>query len=134
VEVYEFVVPGPPVSAQANDRVSGRRWQERVRFEAIAVAPARPPFVRPDVHLTLVHLCEDGRVDLDNVLKPVQDRLEKMFYPNDRLISDVDAHRRSFHDQIDVSGFSPVLRAAYGAGNECVYIRLEAGRRLEELL
>lgn len=134
MDVYEFVVPGPPVSARANDRVSHRGWRQRVRFAAIAVAPARPPFVRPDVRLTLVHLCDDKRIDLDNVLKPLQDGLETMFYPNDRLISDVDVHRRSFRDEIDVSGFSPLLRAAFGAGQECVYVRLEAGRRLEELL
>lgn len=136
VETYEFVVPGPPVSAQANDRAARRNWQRAIQFAAMPVVPRQPPFMQPNVRLTVVFLTHGIRMDLDNLIKPIQDGLQGMFYPNDRLISDVDGHRRSFSDLTtsDVGRLPALLQRVYNAGDECVYIRLEAGRQLEELL
>jgi hypothetical protein len=73
VEVYEFMVPGRPVSVHGKSRVLLRRWREEVKVAAIRNSPAIPPFTMPTVRLTIVFFCGGSMIDTDNIIKPIQD-------------------------------------------------------------
>jgi hypothetical protein len=134
VPSYEFVVPGRPVSVQGRSRAARRDWTEKVQVAAIRNSPATPPFFEPGVRLTLVHLCLLGPIDADNIIKPIQDALEGIFYPDDRVITDVDSHRRMMKERGLVARLPPILLAAWMAGRECVYVRVQTSIPLEAYL
>ena len=121
------------MSAQTNHRAARRRWQQRVQHAAIQSGPKILPFFDSNVHLTLVHLVDETELDVDNIIKPIQDGLELMFYFDDIAVTDVDIHRRPFSG-LETSAFPPLLQQALDAREECVYVRIESDRRLEDLL
>lgn len=87
---FEFVVAGPPVSAQARDRRRLAAWKRTVRSAAVASWPKRRRPVEDAVRLTVVYY-HDGvtiRLDNDNLVKPIQDALNGIAYADDRLITD----------------------------------------------
>lgn len=53
-----------------------------------------------DLQLTLVYICDDAPVDVDNIIKPIQDAMVGVIYEDDVQISDVDSHRRYLSDTI----------------------------------
>ena len=120
---------------QANDRAAHRRWVEQVKVEAIRNSPVLPPFWNPGVRLTLVHLFDRTCVDVDNLIKPVQDALEGVFYPDDSVVTDVDSHRRMLKDEPkDAARIPPLLLNAWTEALECVYVRVEDADLLEVYL
>ncbi len=134
MESYEFVIPGRPVSVRANDRAAHRLWVEHVKDEATLHAPVVPVFWEPTVRLTIVFFCEPELIDVDNVIPPIQNALEPLFYPDDRLVCDVECHRRTWDDDVDPDRLPCLLREHWRERRQCVYVRVEETRKLEELL
>jgi len=46
----------------------------------------------------------------------------------------LECHRRTRDDKLDVKRLPPLLQTQWLAHEQCVYVRLEPTRRLEELL
>ncbi|HET7232721.1 MAG TPA: RusA family crossover junction endodeoxyribonuclease [Longimicrobium sp.] len=134
MEAYDFLVPGPPVSTQTKDREARRRWKERVQAAAVRATPHIPVFWDPGVRLTIVHLHREKLFDVDNLIKPIQDGLELTFYVDDVVVTDVDSHRRALDAKPDAASLPELLRWAWGAGEECVYVRVQYGVPLEAML
>lgn len=86
-----------------------------------------PPASAAAFQLTLVYLCNASPVDIDNIIKPIQDALETVVYPADELITDVDSHRRLFTDSFDLTNLPPLLIQGIALQQECVYVRVQAG-------
>jgi hypothetical protein len=129
---FEFVVPGRPVSTQERDRGKYQAWKRLVRSHAELMYLKPPAGVR--LRLTVVFLCGRGPIDVDNVLKPIQDALTGWAYRNDVQVTDLDGHRRPLHEKLDFERLPPRLADAWRMREECVYIRGEEARSLEVYL
>lgn len=93
------------------------------------------PFTRFDAYLTIVFVSEErSRIDVDNVIKPIQDAFTGFYYGDDEMVSDVSVHRRRWEDEVADEGLPRLLRAAWEDRIDCVYVRLETTRNLRELL
>lgn len=123
VTIFEFLIPRRPVSLQAKRL---QAWKAYVRTEASHIWTARPSDAAA-FQLTLVYLCNTNPVDIDNIIKPIQDALETIVYPIDELITDVDSHRRLFTDPFDLTNLPPLLIRGVALQQECVYVRVQAG-------
>jgi crossover junction endodeoxyribonuclease RusA len=73
--LLEFVVLGPPVSHQTNDRSNLRAWQNSVRIEAAKVW-TQPPLTGK-LKLVVINFHEGDKppLDDDNMVKPIRDAL-----------------------------------------------------------
>jgi len=123
------------MSVHTKDTVARKAWIERVRIAAIIASPGVPPFLQTNVRLTIVFLSDDQqRLDVDNVIKPIQDALTLVFYGDDDVVSDVDAHRRTWTDPSNEDLLPELLKAPWKEQRECVYVRVEETQPLEQLL
>jgi hypothetical protein len=133
MEAYEFLVPGSPVSVHERDRKAYRAFKDRVFVEGAKVWPGYLPFASSHARLTIIFLCEeDGHMDVDNVIKPIQDALEVLYYPDDEMVSDVDAHRRVL-GKLDPALLPHLMQRSAREGRECVYVRIQSALSTEIL-
>ena len=123
VTIFELLLPRRPVSLQAKRL---QPWKTYVRAEAARVWTTAPSDAEA-FRLTLVYLCNTSPVDIDNIIKPIQDALETVVYPADELITDVDSHRRLFTEPFDLTSLPTLLIRGIAQQQECVYVRVQAG-------
>ncbi|HEX8243814.1 MAG TPA: RusA family crossover junction endodeoxyribonuclease [Longimicrobium sp.] len=132
MHTFEFVIPGPPVSVHARNRRAYRAWKESVLIEALRNSPAALDF---DARLTIVFVSTvRSPIDVDNVIKPIQDALAGVFYGDDEMVSDVEAHRRTWADEVGDESLPHLLQAAWKARVDCVYVRIQRIGKLGEML
>jgi crossover junction endodeoxyribonuclease RusA len=124
---FEFIVPGPPVSHQAKNRVRLEEWRNAVRGAAQQVWPPEDVPVRETLRITVFyyHDGDNVRLDNDNMLKPIQDALIGLVYEDDRFITDVTVRKTNLNGNFQVRGLSPVLAAGFRLDAEFLYVRLE---------
>lgn len=77
-----------------------------------------------NLKFTLVYLCESDPADINNIIKPIQDSLNGLVYPDDSAVIDVDGHMRYLSDPIDMTNLPELLQIALVKGTECVYVRV----------
>lgn len=132
--LIEFIVPGRPLSLQTKRRQSFHAWKDAVRAEAAKAWAGRPVIVEGGLSLTLVYLCRAESLDVDNIIKPIQDALEGTVLFNDILVTDVDSHRRLVPGRFNLKRVPPLLANALVSARDCVYVRLEEAIALEDSL
>jgi crossover junction endodeoxyribonuclease RusA len=130
---FEFIIPKRPVSLQTRKRNSLAYWKNYVWAEA-AKTWQGVLGTGIDIHLTLIYLCDTDPVDIDNIIKPIQDSLIGLVYGDDALVTDISAHRRPFSGTFDLSKCSNLLIQAILSGDECVYVRVQSAKALEDYL
>jgi crossover junction endodeoxyribonuclease RusA len=121
---FEFLIRSRPVSQQTRRRERLHEWEEFVRREAsrywtLAHMPADSP-----VCITLVYLYDEVALDVDNVIKPIQDALVGLAFPDDSLITDAIIRRRQLRGRFDLSGVPSVLIEGFEYGGEFVYVHV----------
>jgi crossover junction endodeoxyribonuclease RusA len=135
---FEFVVIGRPISHQSNNRVLLRQWQENVRVAAEAMWPAEQPPVTQTCLLIVVYFFGrlPANLDNDNLLKPIQDALNKLVYEDDRQVTDTSVRRTSIEVQFRFrSGRnSALLMETIRSQTEFIYVRVEDAPSHEDLL
>jgi len=129
----ELVVVGRPVSQQARRRERLREWKDRVRTAALRDWASTRTELPGKVALTLFHLYRDAALDIDNIIKPVQDSLVGLAFDDDRQVSDLVVRARPLGTTFRVERFSAVLAAAIDSGKELIYVRVEAAPAAEVL-
>jgi Holliday junction resolvase RusA-like endonuclease len=132
--LLEFTVLGPPVSHQTKDRANLRAWKDKVL--AAASKPWRSsPVLTKKLHCTIMNFHEGhvASLDDDNMVKPIRDALNGHVYRDDSQIS----HSETVHFCIDaplrIRGASSILLAAFCAGEEFVYFRLDSAPEVIQL-
>jgi len=132
--LIEFIIPKRPVSLQTRNRQNLQAWKEYVKNLATSnwKNPAIPDGT--DLQLTLVYICDDAPVDVDNIIKPIQDAMVGVIYEDDVQISDVDSHRRYLSDTIVITDLPQILADAVNIGNEAVYVKVSNAGNLEGYL
>ena len=129
----EFLIPRGPVSSQGSPK-GKNELKTVVRAEAQKAWTGSSPIKDANLQLTLIYLCRDNPPDTDNIIKPFQDALNKLVYEDDRLVSDVESHRRFLSEPIDMTNLPLLLRKGVIIGKECVYVKVSESQPLEKYL
>jgi len=133
--LFEFLIPKRPVSLQTRNRKNLQAWKQFVEAHARKNWTNLP--VTNNLQLTLVYLCDNDPVDVDNIIKPIQDSLVGLIYDDDLLITDVESHRRPLNDIFDMTNmkkYPTLLVEGILLGKECVYVRISHAKLLEDYL
>jgi crossover junction endodeoxyribonuclease RusA len=132
--MFEFVIPQRPVSVQTRRRERLAAWKALVRGHAEAQWQDAHQAVIGTAAVTLVYLYEEAALDVDNIIKPIQDALVGLAYVDDTIITDVTARRRQLSGHFDLTNVPTVLADAVAGGRESVYVRISPAPPQEELL
>jgi len=130
---FDFLIRKRPVSLQTKKRENLQKWKRSVQAEAEKTWTGSI-FSGTDLHLTLIYLYNSDPVDTDNIIKPIQDALIGIVYDDDLLIADVDSHRRSLSGTFDLTRCPMPLVQGIISGLECVYVRVDESKPLEDYL
>ena len=135
MDVHEFLVPGKPASVHERDRKAYRAYQDSVFIAGARVWPGNLPFVQDYAKMTIIVLCaEKGQPDVDNVIKPIMDALEPLYYATDAMISHVEARRVNWPEhRVEDVRLPDLLKSSWIEGRECVYVRLEPASKPEHV-
>ena len=75
----------------------------------------------------------EAALDIDNIVKPIQDALIGVALDDDSQISDLVVRRRPLSTTFALERLTPTLASAVDTGDECIYVRIEAAPAAEEL-
>jgi crossover junction endodeoxyribonuclease RusA len=103
-------------------------WQHRVSAVAAAAWPRRRKPIEVAVELRITHYGERQSIDMDNLIKPIQDALQGIAYVDDRQVRDVTGNWRDIDGRYPLRYISPHLSAAFSDGREFVHVRLWLAR------
>lgn len=131
---FECLIPKRPVSLQTKSRKNLQSWKNYIGTEAKKIWGDMPPIEDAALRVTIVYLCDDSPVDVDNIIKPIQDALVDIIFQDDLLVSDVDSHRRFLNEPINLVGLPPLLQEGVIHGKECIYIKVSTAEYLENYL
>jgi hypothetical protein len=123
--LLEFVVPGPPVSHQTNDKNNLKAWQKTVRSAAAKVWTNPPLTGKLKFVLINFHEGEKPSLDDDNMVKPIRDALNQLVYEDDRQIRHSETIQVSIDAPVKIRKGSKVLLDAFWRGAEFLYVRIE---------
>ena len=112
----EVSIPDPELRANDYPHQLSGGMRQRV---AIARALATEP-----IALKLLYLYDEAALDVDNILKPIQDALIGVLFEDDSVITDVEIRRRWRRTTFTVNAVSPILAAGLELGREFVYVAL----------
>lgn len=127
--LLELLLPRRPLSHQSSSSEHKQAWRDFIYGRALAQWK-QTPITAGALKFTLVYLCEAHPIDINNIIKPVQDALNALVYADDSLITDITGHLRYLADPIDIVDLPPVLAEAVIGGVECVYVRISAAQEL----
>jgi Holliday junction resolvase RusA-like endonuclease len=135
--VFEYVVPGTPVSAQPQSRNRERkdpklpRWREKIRAAIQDAIQQRTGLRGYELHIDpmriqIVWFTDDlsGRPDLDNIAKPFLDGLIGLVVHDDLLFHEVHLRKVELNHQFEPEP-NLVFDAKAGSLTEFVYVRVE---------
>lgn len=91
---FEFIVDGPPVSQQTRRRERLREWKLEVRREAEKYWISGQKIATGAVMLQLTYFYDSIEMDVDNIVKPIQDAIIGLAYIDDNQITDVLVRKR----------------------------------------
>jgi len=133
---FEFVVAGPPVSAQARDRRRLAAWKRTVKSAAVASWPKQQKPVTEPTRLTVCYYHDRIaiRLDNDNLVKPIQDALIGVVYMDDRLITDTTLRKTCVDGAFRVRGLSSVLAKGFESGREFLHVIVDLAPNHEDFL
>jgi crossover junction endodeoxyribonuclease RusA len=122
---WDCVVLGVPASVQSNSR-SRARWKAVVAAAAQAAWPAGdPPLTdKLQIHITCYHDSAPP-LDVDNMLKPIQDALIGIVYQDDDQLMDTHGYLRDVNGHFLVRGMTPAQADGFVSGGPFVHIRIE---------
>jgi hypothetical protein len=130
--IYEFLLERRPLSLQASGK-SKEKWKNFIFQEAKKNFP-KIALLEEDLHVMIIHLCNQDYIDVDNIIKPILDALEGVFYDDDSNIIDVESHRRLFIGSFDITKYPKELIRGIYSEEECVFVRVTNSQPLERFI
>lgn len=119
---FEFIVDGPPVSQQTRRRERLRVWKEAVRQEAEKYRSPNQEAATGFVMLQVTYFYDTVAMDVDNIIKPIQDAIIGLAYIDDDQVTDVLIRKRNLSSSFKVSNITPVLAEGFCRENEFLHI------------
>jgi len=134
MQTFEFLIKSRPVSQQTRRRDRLRDWKEFVRSEATRCWASSHTRADGPVCITLVYLYDEAALDVDNIIKPIQDALVGLAFWDDSVVTDAISRRRRLGGTFDLSRVSSVLIEGFAYGGEFVYVRVADAPPQEQLI
>lgn len=125
--MIDFIVRGTPKSQQSRSK---SQWQDRVK----QAVPSRLELLGGQLRLRIDFFFNGStNLDIDNIIKPIQDALENVIYADDKTVFDVCARKIDLQELPPFVSTPPALASALaGPSRDFVYIRVaQAHSRLE---
>lgn len=119
---FEFIVNGPPVSQQARRRDRLRAWKKTVREEAEKYWSSQHKTATGWVMLQITYFYDSVLVDVDNIVKPIQDALIGLAYVDDTQITDVLVRKRNLSGNFRIENMTSTLAEGFARSNEFLHI------------
>lgn len=122
METFEFIVEGRPVSQQARRREKVRAWQATVRQEAEKYWNSEQQPATGLVMLKVTYFYDSLAMDVDNIVKPIQDAIIGLAYLDDGQITDILVRKRDLSGNFRIENITPILAEGFTRGNEFLHI------------
>ncbi|MCC5664043.1 RusA family crossover junction endodeoxyribonuclease [Nostoc sp. CHAB 5784] len=122
---FEFIVDGPPVSQQARKRGKGNRlqdWKKTVRQEAEKYWSSEQKTATGLVMLQITYFYDSVQIDVDNIVKPIQDAIKGLAYVDDNQVSDLLVRKRNLSGNFRIENMTSTLAEGFARGNEFLHI------------
>lgn len=124
---FEFTVAGRPYSHQTANRRGLAEWRRRVRAAAAARWGDRPPVASPlRIAVVYYHGAAAAGIDVDNLLKPVQDALTGLVYDDDGQLTAAVVRKTPIDTPLPARGASLVLLSGFSLFDPFVYVVVDA--------
>jgi crossover junction endodeoxyribonuclease RusA len=122
---WDFTVIGTPASAQAKGPTR-RRWQQMVAAAAVVAWPVgESPFAdKLEIHVTCYH-DSAAPLDVDNMLKPIQDALIGIVYVDDDQLTATHGYLRDINLPYEVRGMTAAQAHGFVSNEPFVHVRIE---------
>lgn len=118
---FEFIVKGIPRSVHS--KISRRGWIKTVNDTATAAWGQHEP-LETELNVTIVYFYRAGRIDVDNLIKPIMDAMKGVIYVDDAVVSQVMARRTELKSGIEIGAASTGLVTALDAERDFVLVRV----------
>ncbi|MEH2456344.1 RusA family crossover junction endodeoxyribonuclease [Nostoc sp.] len=122
---FEFIVDGPPVSQQARKRGKGNpieAWKTTVRQEAEKYWSSEQKTATGLVMLQITYFYNSDKMDVDNIVKPIQDAIKGLAYIDDKQVSDLLVKKRNLSGNFRIENMTSTLTEGFVRGNEFLHI------------
>ena len=122
---FEFIVNGRPVSQQARKRGKGNRlqaWKTTVRQEAEKYWSSEQKTATGLVMLQITYFYDSVQIDIDNIVKPIQDAIKGLAYVDDNQVSDLLVRKRNLSGNFIIENMTSTLAEGFARGNEFLHI------------
>ncbi|MBG1260022.1 RusA family crossover junction endodeoxyribonuclease [Nostoc commune] len=122
---FEFIVDGPPVSQQARKRGKGNSiedWKTTVRQEAEKYWSSEQKTATGWVMLQITYFYNSDKMDVDNIVKPIQDAMKGLAYVDDKQVSDLLVRKRNLSGNFRIENMTSTLTEGFTRGNEFLHI------------
>jgi crossover junction endodeoxyribonuclease RusA len=130
----EFITEGTPVSFQAERRESIDQWKSRIVAASRAVLPAPHFATQRPIAITLFYFpAAEMQGDLDNIVKPILDALERHIYIDDRQVQRLLVQKFEPGNVFEFTSPSFLLQEALNRIKPVLYIRV-SDNPFEELI
>ncbi len=122
MKIFEFIVDGPPVSQQARRREKLRAWKGTVRKEAEKYWASEQQPATGLIMLKVTYFYDSVAMDVDNIVKPIQDAIIGLAYLDDNQVTDVIVRKKDISGNFRVENITPILAEGFARGNEFLHI------------
>lgn len=133
LRTFEFTINGPPVSQQTRRRKRVKEWKHQVRQEAERNWPAGSTPLTGFLKLQVIYFYQDHELDIDNIVKPIQDALIGLIYDDDVQITDIVIRKRRLEQKLKVINSSLILEKGLSGNQEFLYIFVSESPKQEVL-
>jgi crossover junction endodeoxyribonuclease RusA len=115
-------VNGPPISQQTRRRERLRAWKTVVRQEAEKYwLPGQKPATGL-IMLRITYFYDSVAIDVDNIVKPIQDAIIGLAYIDDDQVTDILVRKRNLSGNFRVENMTSTLAEGFSRGNEFLHI------------
>jgi crossover junction endodeoxyribonuclease RusA len=119
---FEFTVDGAPVSQQTRRRERLREWKVTVRREAEKYWSSDQTTATGAVMLQITYFYDNVAMDVDNIVKPIQDAIIGLAYDDDNQVTDILVRKRRLSNSFDLENLPLVLANGFARKTEFLYI------------
>ncbi|KJH73529.1 RusA family crossover junction endodeoxyribonuclease [Aliterella atlantica] len=119
---FEFIVDGPPVSQQTRRRERLRAWKIVVRQEAEKYWSTGQKAAIGLIMLQITYFYDSVAIDVDNIVKPIQDAIIGLAYIDDDQVTDVLVRKRNLSGNFKVENMTSTLAEGFSRENEFLHI------------
>ncbi|MEH2412865.1 RusA family crossover junction endodeoxyribonuclease [Nostoc sp.] len=121
---FEFIVDGSPVSQQARKRGKSNpleAWKKTVRQEAEKYWSSEQKTATGWVMLQITYFYHSDQMDVDNIVKPIQDAIKGLAYIDDKQVSDLLVRKRNLFGDF-TQNMTSTLTEGFDRGKEFLHI------------